>query len=321
MAIAYVQQGSQGAINAGACTITTSATSAGDFVLLVAGDGDTTDNVMGTPTAPASGWTDAGSSEQYSNQTVDANARLWYIYPSAGTTTFTVPGTGGGTNCGSCAALMVFSGVASVAQGGPFSTAITKTTGTGANPDSPSIATTSTDFVVSAVVGTHATTMGTYTAPTNYTTNANLGTAGNDTNASRAGMAYRASGFANPEDPGSWTLSTSVSTDGWCSYTVALKAAPLTLTVQAATSATTIDNVALVQHNILAVQNSASATTIDNVVLTQHNVLAVQNMASATAMDNLTLVATEGGGGEDSTAVARTERYIARHRDRYNRKH
>lgn len=230
MAISYVQQGSQGAANAGACTITLGAgTAAGDFVLLIAGDGDTTDNVMGTPTGPASGWTDAGTSEQYSNSTVDANARLWYIYPSAGTLLFTVPGTGGGTNCGSCTALMVFSGVASVAQGGPFSTAIAKTTGAGANPDSPSIATAAGDWVVSAVVGTHATTMGTYTAPTNYTTNANLGTAGNDTNASRAAMGYNSSP-GNPEDPGAWTLSTSVSTDAWCSYTVALKEAPAAAT-------------------------------------------------------------------------------------------
>ena len=93
--------------------------------------------------------------------------------------------------------------MASVAQGGPFSTAIQKATGTGsAHADPPQIATAAGDVVVIMGGAAHATAGVTFTAPVNYTTNAEPGTAGTDTISAGAGMAYRASGYANPEDPG-----------------------------------------------------------------------------------------------------------------------
>ena len=315
MAISWIENKSGGAANAGAITLTfTTALTAGDLVLVMHCDGDSTDNVMPAPSAGGT-YTDVGTSEQYSNgSTNDSNSKAWYHYATGGETLVTLAGTGGGSNCGSSAACMVFRGVASAAQGGPFSTAVTKATGTTANADPPQIATAAGDWVVSMVAVAQAT-AGAATAPANYTTNANLGTGGTDTIDGKAAMAYRASGYANPENPAAWAFAGSAAGDAWTAVTAALKEAPPPVLVIADTaSASLVDNLALTQHNILAVadtasaslidnltltahepgnpliiQDAADASLIDNVVLTQHNVLAVQDTASASLADNLVL--------------------------------
>lgn len=225
MAISFQQSASNGAANAGPVTVTfTSTPQAGDLILLFHSDGDTTDNAM-----PAvSGYTDVGTSEQYANgSSHDCNSKAWYRYSDGTETNVVCPDTGGGTNDGVSAAVMIFRGVASAAQGGPFSAAITKNTGTGgANADNPSIATAAGDVVV--VMGACATASppGAVTAPANYTTNAQLGTNGLDTISTVAFMGYRTSGYSNPEDPAAWSVSGSAAGNSWNAVTLALKVAP-----------------------------------------------------------------------------------------------
>jgi hypothetical protein len=223
VAISYQQKASNGAANAGPVTVTLTSTPAADDLILVHYcDGDTADNAM-----PAiSGYTDVGSSELYANgSSNDCNSRSYYRYSNGTETSVVCPDTGGGTNDGVSAAVMVFRGVALAANGGPFSTAAVTATGTGnANPDPPSIATATGDVVV--IMGSAAqATAGTITPPTNYTTNAVLGSAGADTISSRAGMGYRTSGYGNPENPGVFTYSGSAAGDSWTAVTLALKEA------------------------------------------------------------------------------------------------
>jgi hypothetical protein len=226
VAISFIQGASNGAANAGPVTVTfDSALTAGDLLLAFHVDGDTADNAMPAIVTPT-GMADVGTSEQYANATNDCNSKAWYKYAAGGETSVVFPDTGGGTNDGVSGVIMVFRGVASAAQGGPFSTAIQKTTGTGsghANP--PQIATAAGDAVVIMGGAAHATAGVTFTAPTNYTTNAEPGTAGTDTISSGAGMAYRLSGYANPEDPGAFTASATAAGDSWNAVTLALKEA------------------------------------------------------------------------------------------------
>ncbi len=294
MAIAFVQSKSNGAANAGPFDVVLDApATAGNLLLAFHVDGDTADNAMPAITVP--GMTDVGTSEQYANGSGgDCNSKAWYFYAAGGETTITFPDTGGGTNDGVSGVVMEFSGVASVADGGPFSTAITKTTGTGSgNADNPQIATAANDCVVlMAGAATASTNIGTWTAPANYTTNADLGVAGSDTIEARAAMAYRLSGYANPENPAAWALSGSAAGDSWNAVTLALKMAPAAtpLTVQDAAVAIAADNVTLVTN--LIVQDAAVAIAADNVVLAGVPIsLVVQDVAVAVAADNVALVA------------------------------
>ncbi len=224
MAISFIGKISGGAANAAAITLALpGGMAADDLILVMHCDGDTTDNAMPAPTT--TGYTDVGTSEQYSNgSSNDSNSKAWYKYHVADTQCI-VAATPGGSNSGSSAALMVFRGVATAAQGGPFTTAVTKATGTTANADNPSIATVAGDAVVIMAAVAQAT-AGTFTAPANYTTNAELGTGGTDTIDGKAAMAYRLSGYANPEDPAAWAVSGSVAGDAWTAVTLALKEAP-----------------------------------------------------------------------------------------------
>lgn len=226
MAISFIGRISSGQPNAGAVTLTLPGGMAvDDLILVMHCDGDTTDNAMPTPTT--AGYTDVGASEQYADgSTNDSNSRGWYKYHNGTDTNCVLASPGGGTNSGTSGALIVFRGVATAAQGGPFSTAAVKATGTGnANPDNPSIATTTDDAVV-LMVSVAMALAGTFTAPTNYTSNAELGTAGADTVDGKAAMAYRLSGYSNPEDPAAWACSGSGAGDAWTAITLALKVAP-----------------------------------------------------------------------------------------------
>lgn len=229
MAISFQQGASNGAANAGPVTVTFDATpAAGDLILLHHCDGDNTDNAM-----PAvSLYTDVGTSELYANgSTQDCNSKTWYKYATGAETNVVCPDTGGGTNDGVSAVVMIFRGVASAAQGGPFSTAPVTATGTGSpHADNPSIATAAGDVVVIAGSYAQNAATGTATAPANYTTNAELGTDGTDSIASRAVMAYRTSGYSNPEDPAAWTMTLPAAGNSWNAVTMALKEAPAVTT-------------------------------------------------------------------------------------------
>jgi hypothetical protein len=225
MAISFQQSKGAGATNAGPVTATFDATpAAGDLILVYYVDSSTSDKA---PTLTTGGYTDVSdpsSSEQYANGTSDTNARGWYKY-SDGTETNVVGADMVGTADGVSIAVMIFRGVASAAQGGPFSTAPVLATPntTNGNIDPAQIATASGDVVV-LMAGAAAAILGTYTAPANYTTSALLGVTGADTTDGVAAMAFRTSGYSNPENPAAWSMSgTSHSSTG---ITLALKEAP-----------------------------------------------------------------------------------------------
>lgn len=147
----------------------------------------------------------------------------------------TCPATGtftaiGGTNASNAACVLVFRGVATVADGGPTDTATTTDNGqdtSDANP--PSINTSGTAGIWTVVVGATAHTGGataTYTAPTGYTTNFDQ-RAHNDNADVLIGMGYN-SGPSDPEDPGTFTAATvgTAADNSWAAATIALKAAP-----------------------------------------------------------------------------------------------
>lgn len=164
--------------------------------------------------------------------TNDTDLFVGYRYHVGGDTTIPTSGNFtalGGTNASNAAVCMVFRGVATSGDGGPFTTTSQTNTGqdsSDANP--PQIATTATDWVVIAgASGCSGGTAPAYTAPTNYTTNA-VNRGHDDTVDVVVGMAYRSGGFSNPEDPGTFTGSNigTAANNSWCAVTMALKEAP-----------------------------------------------------------------------------------------------
>jgi len=234
VAISFQQSKGQGATNAGPVTATFDATpTAGDLILVYYVVASASDKAPILTTGGYTDVSDPSSSEQYADAGADTNARGWYKY-SDGAETNVVGADMAGTADGVSIAVMIFRGVASAAQGGPFSTApvlaTPNTTNGSINP--AQIATAAGDVVV-LMAGAAAATMGTYTAPANYTTNALLGVAGVDTNDGVAAMAFRTSGYSNPENPAAWSMSgTSASSLG---ITLALKEAPAAAAVSAYT--------------------------------------------------------------------------------------
>lgn len=218
MAITFQQKASNGAANAGPVTVTfTSTPLANDLILFYYVDGAVSDKAM-----PAiAGYT--MQNELYANGTNDVNSALYWKY-SDGTETNVVGPDMSGTVDGVSGSVMIFRGVALAGDGGPFSTAATTATGTtNGNADNPSIATAAGDVVV-LCAGAAAAIIGTWTAPANYTTNADLGVAGVDTSDARSAMAYRTSGYSNPEDPPAWAMSGT--SHSYTAVTLALKEAP-----------------------------------------------------------------------------------------------
>jgi len=162
------------------------------------------------------------------------DTQLWtgYRYFVAGDTQMPTTGTFtalGGTNAANAACVMVFRGVATAAQGGPFTTASQPATGQdSSNADPASIATVAGNVVVIAgATGHTGGVTATYTAPSGYTTNfAQI--AHNDTVDVLIGMGYRTAGLSNPEDPGVMTAATigTAANNSWAASTMALKEAP-----------------------------------------------------------------------------------------------
>lgn len=169
----------------------------------------------------------------FGNGTQDANLGVyWKIHD--GDTAVVGEGSLGGTDTSIQGAVMVFRGVD---QTTPMdvtpTTAVGTTTG---DPDPPSI-----DWVTAGawtvIVGSdaHAANVnGTFTGPTNYTTN--FRTVGNqDTADGIIGMGYNTAP-SDPENPGLITTTTTAS--GWCAATLALRPA-LNVTVTPGTVALT----------------------------------------------------------------------------------
>jgi len=227
MAISYFGQGVASSSPTADAQITLPGSMvAGDLIVVAAAVADTTNNALGAPTE--GGYTDAVGSTLYSDDVNDVNLNVFYKYHNGSDTTITF-GDVGGSNASNVAVCMVFRGVASAAQGGPFSTAPTTASGNGtSNADPAQIATAAGDAVV--IVGASGHTGGataTYTNPTNYTTNPAV-RAHNDTIDGLVGMGYRLSGYSNPENPGAFTAATigTAADNAWAAITMALKEAP-----------------------------------------------------------------------------------------------
>lgn len=199
---------------------------ANDFIIIAASVADTVNNALAAPTE--GGYTDVIGSTIYADDVNDVNLNVFYKYHNGTDTTATFAAVGG-TNASNVAVCMVFRGVATVAQGGPFSTTSQQASGiSSSNADPAQIATAAGDAVV--IVGATGHTGGataTYTNPTNYTTNAVM-RAHNDTIDGLVGMGYRLSGYANPENPGVFTAATigTAADNAWAAVTMALKEAP-----------------------------------------------------------------------------------------------
>ena len=230
-AISFV--GSSGTCNSvspnGTMNVTlTGSLQANDLIIGIWAVGD--DNLTDQNIA-VSGYTEVADLAELTD-TEDTQLWVGYRYFVPGDTQ--MPDTGtftslGGTNASNAACVMVFRGVATAGQGGPFST--TSQTATGANSsdaDPPQIATAAGDWVV--IVGATGHTGGataTYTAPTGYTTDFTQ-RAHNDTVDVLIGMGYRSSGLSNPENPGAMTAATigTAANNSWAAVTMALKEAP-----------------------------------------------------------------------------------------------
>jgi hypothetical protein len=201
---------------------------ANDLIIGVFGVGDTSgaDNDLAV-----NGYTEVADLSNTAD-TNDTEAIVAYRYFVGGDTTMPATGTFtalGGTNASNAACVLVFRGVATVAQGGPFSTASQGTTGQDtSNADPPSIATAAGDCVVIAGATAHTGgATGTLTAPADYTTSA-VSRNHDDTVDVLVGLAFRCAGLSNPENPGAWTAANvgTASANSWAAVSMALKEAP-----------------------------------------------------------------------------------------------
>ena len=229
MAISYVAQAVHSTSPTADTTITLPTGApmvVGDLIIIAAAVCDTTNNALGAPTV--GGYTDVIGSTIYSDDVNDVNLNVFYKYYN-GTDTTAVFTDVGGSNASNVAVCMVFRGVASVAQGGPFTTAAQPASGINSSDANPASIATVADCAV-VIVGATGHTGGataTYTNPANYTTNPAM-RAHNDTIDGLVGMGYRLSGYSNPEDPGVFTAATigTATDNAWAAVTMALKVAP-----------------------------------------------------------------------------------------------
>jgi hypothetical protein len=227
MAIEYIGQAVQSSSpNAGMTLTLPGSLAANDLIIIAAAVGDTANNALAAPTEGS--YADVIGATIYSNDTNDVNLNVFWKFHNGSDTTATFAAVGG-TNASNVAVCMVFRGVATVAQGGPFSTTAVQASGVDTSDADPGqIATATGDCVV--IVGATGHTGGataTYTNPTNYTTNPAV-RAHNDTIDCLVGMGYRLSGYANPENPGAFTAATigTAANNAWAAVTMALKEAP-----------------------------------------------------------------------------------------------
>jgi hypothetical protein len=229
VAISYVGQASNAAINAGSVTVTLPGSMAVNDLILLAwscGDDDFTQPTLAMTT---SGYTELTTTTLSvdGGTAGDGNLAVFYKFHNGTDTTAVTAASGTGTDSSNAVGVMVFRGVATVAQGGPLEIAIAPATGaSGGDPNPPSVSTftEATSAIVIACAMSVATTALSLTAPANYTTNALSRGSASETFAATVGMAYRLTGASDPEDPGVFT--DSGAGNAWCAVTMVLKEAP-----------------------------------------------------------------------------------------------
>lgn len=228
MAISFIGSASQGAAgNAASLVVTLPGSMLADDLIIVAGAvGDTANNGLAAPST--GGYTRIGAATIYSNDVNDTNLDLYYKFHNGTDTdiTFTPVGGANGANAAVC---MVFRGVALVADGGPFDTAVSTTSGIStSNADPPSHNWSGTSGVWTVIAASTGHTGGsgaTFTFPANYTTNA-VQRAHDDTIDILVGMGYRTNP-ADPEDPAAFSAATigTAADNAWAAVTMSLKEA------------------------------------------------------------------------------------------------
>lgn len=227
MPISFIGSATGSAINAGSVTVTLPGSMLVNDLILLAwscGDDDFTQPTLAMTTA---GYTELTTSTLSADGVAsgDGNLAVFYKFHNGTDTDAVTAASGTGTDSSNAVALMVFRGVAPVSYGGPLEIAIATATGTSAgDPNPPSVTgfTEATSAVVIAAAMSVATTALSLTAPTNYTTNAVSVGSASETFAATAGLAYRLTGAADPEDPGVFTDSGAGA--AWCAATMVLKA-------------------------------------------------------------------------------------------------
>jgi hypothetical protein len=230
MAISFVQSAASSSSPNAATTVNISATAAGDLILVAFAVGDTsaTDSDISL-----SGYTEVV--DLFSGaDTNDTDLWVGYKYSTGGETAVGPFTALGGTNASNAAVVMVFRGVATLAQSGPFDTAATPATGQDtSNADPPSHDWSGTSGVWTVIAGATGHTggaTGALTAPANYTTNF-VSRNHDDTVDVLVGMGYNSSP-ADPENPGAFTAANigTAANNSWCAVTMSLKEAPPVLT-------------------------------------------------------------------------------------------
>lgn len=202
-----------------------------DLIIVAAAVGDTANNGMAAPTE--GGYTRIGAATIYSNDVADVNLDLYYKFHNGTDTTVSFDAVGG-TNASNAAVVMVFRGVKLVADGGPFDTAVSTTSGINSSDADPP----SHDWsgaagvwtVLAAATGHTGGVTASFTFPTGYTTNADQ-RAHNDTTDVLVGMGYNTSP-SDPEDPGALTAA-NIGTAGdnaWAAVTMSLSPAAASAT-------------------------------------------------------------------------------------------
>ena len=226
MAISFVQSAVGSSSPNATTSVTISATAADDLILVAFAVGDTsaTDSDISL-----SGYTEVA--DLFSGtDTNDTDLWVGYKFATAGETTVGPFTALGGTNASNAAVVMVFRGVATVANGGPFDTAANTATGIDtSNADPPShnwSGTAGVWTVIAAATGHTGGATASFTFPANYTTNA-VQRAHDDTVDVLVGMGYRTNP-ADPEDPGALTAANigTATANSWCAVTMSLKEAP-----------------------------------------------------------------------------------------------
>ena len=202
----------------------------GDLMIVAYGIGDN-DDVDQDLAMVGGSWTEVA--DLFGNDTDEINLGVFYEFWDGADTTATCDALAAGTDAAVVGIMMVFRGVATVANGGPFTVAATTAApadpGT-FNPNPPASTNAAEDWIVIAGgSGDAAANTGLqanpYTMPTGYTTNPE-GAAFGDTIDVTVGMAYRASGSSLNENPGVMTRSGTDNTAySWAAVTMALKVA------------------------------------------------------------------------------------------------
>jgi hypothetical protein len=235
MAISYVDAVVGSSSPVADTTITYPGTMAvGDLIILAVGHGDN-DNVdvdmtVATRIQVGANWNLIPESDIHvDGATSDTDLGVYYKEWGGGDTSVVVNGANaGGADASLAVVFMVFRGVKSIADGGPFDVTpvpASSTTGTVVNPGAINITGTGLGiWVVIAGAIAHTATTPTMTFPTGYTTNAAF-RSHNDTIDITTGVGYKSSP-ADPEDPGNMTLSATTGATGFAALTMALAEAP-----------------------------------------------------------------------------------------------